>query len=214
MHRLAVLASGHGSNLHALLAAGLPVTCVVSDRKSAGALDRARDAGIPALFVDPDGCNRATYGLRLQACLAANDVDRILLAGFMRVLDSAFVQRWHGRMLNIHPSLLPKYRGLHTHRRVLEAGDTEHGASVHFVNDELDGGPLVLQVVVPVRPGDDEQILQQRVQEAEHRVYPVVGGWLAAGRLGLGDNGVLLDGRVLAQPFRVTPETDLSCLAA
>lgn len=214
MHRVAVLASGHGSNLRALLAAGLPVACVLSDRSTAGALDSARDAAIPAFFVDPDGCDRAAYGLRLQECLAANHVDRVLLAGFMRVLDSAFVQRWHGKMLNIHPSLLPKYRGLHTHRRVLEAGDTEHGASVHFVNDELDGGPLVLQISVPVRPGDDEQVLRQRVQEAEHRVYPVIGGWLAAGRLGLGDDGVLLDGRLLAQPFRVTPETDLSCLAA
>lgn len=214
MHRLAVLASGHGSNLRALLAAGLPVACVVSDRLSAGALDSARDAGIPAFFVDPDGCDRAAYGQRLQECLDANDVERVLLAGFMRVLDSAFVQRWHGRMLNIHPSLLPKYRGLHTHRRVLEAGDTEHGASVHFVNDELDGGPLVLQVAVPVRAGDDEQTLRQRVQAAEHRVYPVVGGWLAAGRLDLGADGVRLDGRALTRPFQVTPETDLSCLAA
>lgn len=214
MHRLAVLASGHGSNLGALLAAGLPISCVISDRPTAAALDRARDAGVAAYFVDPEGCDRAAYGLRLQACLEDNHIDRVLLAGFMRVLDSGFVQRWQGRMLNIHPSLLPKYRGLHTHRRVLEAGDREHGASVHFVNDKLDDGPLVLQVVVTVRPGDDERQLHQRVQEAEHRVYPVVGGWLASGRLGLTPEGVALDGQVLAHPFRVTMETDLSCLAA
>ena len=124
----------------------------------------------------------------------------VILAGFMRVLSAGFVARYEGRMLNIHPSLLPKYTGLHTHRRVLEAGDTVHGASVHFVTAELDGGPLILQSRVPVKTGDTESTLSARVQATEHIIYPRVIGWLADGRLSWGGGRPQLDGSVLHHP--------------
>jgi len=139
----------------------------------------------------------------------------VLLAGFMRILTPAFVRRYRGHMMNIHPSLLPRYRGLHTHRRVLEAGDAEHGASVHFVTEELDGGPLIIQVRVPVQPGDDEETLAARVLKQEHRIYPQAVRWFAERRLHLSEHGgVVLDGGILAAPVTWTaelPEIDQPC---
>jgi len=130
----------------------------------------------------------------------------VVLAGFMRILDASFVDRFAGRMLNIHPSLLPRHRGLHTHRRVLEAGEHEHGASVHFVTRELDGGPVVIQAVVPVLPGDDEAALAARVLAQEHRIYGRCIGWFASGRLSFRDGAALLDGRRLDTPIKVNPQ--------
>jgi len=122
----------------------------------------------------------------------------VVLAGFMRILSGGFVRHYQGRLLNIHPSLLPRYKGLHTHRRALEAGDAEHGCSVHFVTEELDGGPLVVQAVVPVAPDDTVQSLAQRVHAQEHVIYPMAVHWFANGRLRLGEQGALLDGQPLS----------------
>jgi phosphoribosylglycinamide formyltransferase 1 len=217
---VAVLASGRGTNLQALIdyasdiERGVSIRCVVSDREHAGALERARAAAIPAHFVDPrafDG--RAAFDAAVDARLVDHGVTLVLLAGFMRVLGSALVQKWHGSMLNIHPSLLPAYRGLHTHQRVLDAGDPETGASVHFVTETLDGGPVILQAVVPIARGDDAASLAARVQAQEHRIYPFAVGLFAQGRIALTAEGVNLDGAPLATPLRVTEDADLACVA-
>ena len=205
--RVVVLVSGRGSNLKAIAAAAdagaLPIriAAVVSDRADAGALDWARDRGIPAAVLSPrDFADRAAYGRALGDLVEGYAPQLVVLAGFMRILSDDFVLRFAGRMLNIHPSLLPRYPGLHTHRRALEAGDREHGASVHFVTPELDGGPVVLQARVPVLPGDDEDTLAARVLREEHVIYPRCVGWFAAGRLALRDGVVWLDGKPLDSP--------------
>ncbi|WP_426663032.1 phosphoribosylglycinamide formyltransferase [Rhodanobacter aciditrophus] len=208
--KVAVLASGRGSNLAALIAARdagtLPVEFVLvgSDKASAGALRLAEDAGIPTLALNPKGYpDRPAFDRELFARIAASGAELLVLAGFMRVIDGAALAPWAGRIVNIHPSLLPKYRGLHTHRRALEAGDTEHGASVHFVTAELDGGPLIAQARIVVRPGDDENSLAARLLPLEHRLLPAAVALLAARRLALGDAGVLLDGRPLRAPLQL-----------
>ena len=204
---LVVLNSGYGSNLQAILdAAGagtipVDVRAVLSNRAVAHGLERAREAGVPAIVVEAArGQPRTEYDAALRTAIAAYDPDLITLAGFMRILTPPFVNAWAGRMLNIHPSLLPRYRGLHTHRRALEAGDAWHGASIHYVTEELDGGPVVRQVRVPVRPGDDESRLAARVQREEHRIYPEVIGWVASGRLGWRTGGPWLDGHPMEGP--------------
>ncbi|MEX0900393.1 MAG: phosphoribosylglycinamide formyltransferase [Gammaproteobacteria bacterium] len=219
MMSVAVLASGRGSNLQALIdAAARPgsqfaIRCVVSDRADAGALARAHAAGIPAHFIDPAiHADRASFDAALDAAFAGHDLT--VLAGFMRVLGSALVQKWAGRMVNVHPSLLPKYRGLNTHQRALDASDTEHGASVHFVTETLDSGPVILQAVIPVNASDDAATLAARVQAQEHRIYPFVVGLFAQGRVALVDGVATLDGKALAMPLRVDADTDLECIAA
>jgi phosphoribosylglycinamide formyltransferase-1 len=204
---IVVLISGTGSNLRAIAdqarAGSLPVEirAVVSDRAEAAGLAWAADAGIATVALSPRAFpDRAAYDRELAAQVERFRPGLVVLAGFMRILGDEFVDRFAGRLLNIHPSLLPKYRGLHTHRRALEAGDREHGASVHFVTRELDGGPVVLQVRVPVRDGDDEAALATRVLAEEHRIYPECIGWYATGRLQMRDGVVLLDGRRLASP--------------
>jgi phosphoribosylglycinamide formyltransferase-1 len=212
--RIVVLVSGRGSNLKAIAAradAGeLPVriAAVVSDRADAGALEWARGRGISTSVLSPrDFPDRESYGQALGDIVASHAPQLVVLAGFMRILSDEFVLRFAGRMLNIHPSLLPKYAGLHTHRRALEAGDREHGASVHFVTPELDGGPVVLQAKVPVLPGDDEDSLAARVLHEEHVIYPLSIGWFAAGRLACRDGAVWLDGRRLEAPVVLGNET-------
>ena len=212
--RVVVLVSGRGSNLKAIGAqadaGALPVRieAVVSDRADAGALDWARDRGIPAVVLSPrDFADRVAYGRALGDLVEGYAPQLVVLAGFMRILSDEFVLRFSGRMLNIHPSLLPRYPGLHTHRRALEAGDREHGASVHFVTPELDGGPVVLQARVPVLPGDDEDTLAARVLREEHVIYPRCVGWFAAGRLALRDGAVWLDGKPLSAPILLGYET-------
>jgi len=202
-----VLISGAGSNLRAIAeqarAGVLPVEirAVISDRAGAAGLAWAAAAGLPTCVVPArDHADRAAFEQALAAEIDRHSPGLVVLAGFMRVLGAEFVNRYAGRMLNIHPSLLPRHRGLHTHRRALEAGDAVHGASVHFVTPELDGGPVVLQARVPVRSGDDEASLAARVLAWEHRIYPECIGWFATGRLAWREGTVLLDGRVLDAP--------------
>ena len=204
---IVVLISGAGSNLRAIAeqarAGTLPVEirAVISDRAGAAGLAWAGAAGLPTRVVPArDYADRSAFDEALAAEIDRHSPGLVVLAGFMRVLGAEFVNRYAGRMLNIHPSLLPRHRGLHTHRRVLEAGDAVHGASVHFVTPELDGGPVVLQARVPVRSGDDEASLAARVLAWEHRIYPECVGWFATGRLESREGAVLLDGRVLDAP--------------
>jgi phosphoribosylglycinamide formyltransferase-1 len=205
---LAILISGRGSNMVTIARACLAgqinarVRVVISDRPGVAGLAAARDLGIEALTIPWQGASdRSGFEHALGEALDAQHTDLVVLAGFMRILSPGFVARYAGRMLNIHPSLLPKYTGLHTHRRALEAMDTEHGASVHFVTAELDGGPLVLQSRVPIFAGDTEAALAARVQGTEHIIYPKVIGMIADGRLVLDEGRVRLDGKILGAPL-------------
>lgn len=203
-----VLISGGGSNLQALIDAqrngALPIALrgVISNRADAYGLTRARHAEIPTeVLSHRDFSTRDAYDVALAELVAGFDPGLIALAGFMRILTPAFVSRFHGRMFNIHPSLLPKFPGLHTHQRALDADETEHGATVHFVTETLDGGPAVLQARVPVLPSDDAERLAARVLEQEHRIYPQTVRWFAQGRLHLGADGrPVLDGEPLQAP--------------
>ena len=200
-----VLLSGSGSNLQALIdsaSAGdspVRIRAVVSNRADAYGLQRAKAAGIDTAVLEHAGfAGREAFDAALMALIDGFSPDLVVLAGFMRILSGGFVRHYQGRLLNIHPSLLPKYKGLHTHQRALEAGDSEHGCSVHFVTEELDGGPLVVQAVVPVATDDTAQTLAQRVHLQEHQIYPLAVRWFAEGRLRLADQGALLDGEPLA----------------
>nr|WP_162491346.1 phosphoribosylglycinamide formyltransferase [Pseudomonas fuscovaginae] len=200
-----VLLSGSGSNLQALIddvrTGGNPahIAAVISNRADAYGLQRARDAGIETRALDHKAFEgREAFDAALIELIDAFNPQLVVLAGFMRILSADFVRHYQGRLLNIHPSLLPKYKGLHTHQRALDAGDAEHGCSVHFVTEELDGGPLVVQAVVTVESGDSAQSLAQRVHTQEHRIYPLAVRWFAEGRLRLGEQGALLDGQLLA----------------
>lgn len=186
--RVAVLVSGRGSNMSALIeAAKAPdyparIVLVLSNRPQAGALEKARAEGIAAESVDhkafPD---RESFERALQERLEAHAIEIVCLAGFMRILTPGFVEAWRGRMLNVHPSLLPAFRGTDTHRRALEAGVSEHGCTVHLVTPELDAGPTILQARIPVLPGDDEASLAARVLVEEHAIYPLALAMVARG---------------------------------
>ena len=200
-----VLLSGTGSNLQALIDScaikdsPARIRAVISNRADAYGLQRAKDAGISTRVLDHTAFEgREAFDAALIDVIDTFNPQLVVLAGFMRILSAGFVRHYQGRLLNIHPSLLPKYKGLHTHQRALEAGDTEHGCSVHFVTEELDGGPLVVQAVVPVESEDSAQTLAQRVHTQEHRIYPLAVRWFAEGRLILGDQDALLDGQLLA----------------
>ena len=191
--RVAVLISGRGSNMTALIAAAkkpdypAEIAVVISNRADAGGLGVARTEGIATEVVDHQmfGKDRAAFEQALQVVLEKHTIEIVCLAGFMRLLTAGFVERWRGRMLNIHPALLPAFKGLDTHRRALDAGVTEHGATVHFVAPEMDSGPIVLQGAVPVRPNDTEATLAARVLAVEHRIYPEALKMLAEGRCSL-----------------------------
>jgi phosphoribosylglycinamide formyltransferase-1 len=205
--RLVVVISGRGSNMAAIARECLAhrlaarVDLVVADRPSAGGIAVARELGIPTAVVPfADHPDRPSFERALGDAIDGARPDLVVLAGFMRILTPGFVGRYAGRMLNIHPSLLPRHRGLHTHRRALEAGDSRHGASVHFVTADLDGGPVVLQSRLEVRPGETEDALSARVQATEHSIYPRVIGWIASGRLAWRDDRAWLDGRPLESP--------------
>lgn len=208
-----VLISGSGSNLQALIDSiahdGNParIAAVISNRADAYGLVRAQQAGIATAVLDhKQFADREAFDAALVEAIDAHQPDLVVLAGFMRILTPAFVTHYSGRLLNIHPSLLPKHKGLHTHQRALEAGDSEHGCSVHFVTEELDGGPLVVQAVLPVRADDTPDSLAQRVHQAEHQIYPLAVRWFAEGRLHLGPQGCLLDGQALpAQGWQIRP---------
>lgn len=199
-----VLISGSGSNLQALIdslaGADTPavIRAVISNRADAYGLERARKAGIETRFLDHKAyADRESFDAALIQAIDGFDADLVLLAGFMRILSADFVRHYQGRLLNIHPSLLPKYKGLHTHQRALEAGDAEHGCSVHFVTEELDGGPLVVQAAIPVESDDTPETLAQRVHVQEHVIYPLAMRWFAEGRARLGEHGAMLDGELL-----------------
>ncbi|MDH4585065.1 phosphoribosylglycinamide formyltransferase [Pseudomonas sp. BN415] len=199
-----VLISGSGSNLQALIDSTTGndhparIRAVISNRADAYGLERARNAGIDTLVLDHKAyADREAFDGALIEAIDAFSPQLVVLAGFMRILTPGFVRHYQGRLLNIHPSLLPKYKGLHTHQRALEAGDTEHGCSVHFVTEELDGGPLVVQALIPVESNDTPESLAQRVHVQEHHIYPLAMRWFAEGRLRLGQNGAELDGQAL-----------------
>ena len=208
--RLMVLISGRGSNLQAILdqavSGELPVevAAVVSNRPGVHGLERARQAGVPALELDHKNfADRPEFEAALIETIDRRQPDLVVLAGFMRVLTAGFTEHYRGRLLNIHPSLLPKFRGLHTHERAIAAGETEHGASIHFVTAELDGGPVIVQARVPVLPGDDSDALAARVLEQEHRLYPLAIRWFAEQRLRLEGEQVWFDGQPLVEPLRL-----------
>jgi phosphoribosylglycinamide formyltransferase-1 len=181
------------------------VTQVLSDQPDAAGLRIAAELGIPAqaLAADP-GIDRSAYDAALASVISGCSPSLIVLAGFMRVLSPAFVAGFVGKILNIHPSLLPKFPGLHTHRRVLEAHEPEHGATVHFVTEQLDGGPPVIQARVAVAPEDDEASLAARVQIVEHRIYPLAVRWFCQGRLRFSAGQAWLDGIALREPVQFT----------
>lgn len=199
-----VLISGSGSNLQALIddlhGAGSQarIRAVISNRVDAQGLARAQAAGIETRALDHKVYEgREAFDAALMAEIDAFAPQLVVLAGFMRILSSGFVRHYHGRLLNIHPSLLPLHKGLDTHRRALEAQDAEHGCSVHFVTEELDGGPLVVQAVLPIEAEDTPALLAARVQCQEHLIYPLAVRWFAEGRLHLGADGAMLDGAKL-----------------
>ena len=204
---LAVLISGGGSNLQAIIDSaeqGLPVDirAVISSRGGAFGLERAEKAGIETRVLDHTPfADRETYDRALIKLIDGFAPVLVILAGFMRILSPVFVHHYRGYLLNIHPSLLPKYPGLHTHQRVLEAGDSLHGATVHFVTEELDGGPLIIQARVPVKPDDEEETLAARVLTQEHIIYPRAIRWFAEGRISMDGNRILMDGRPLDGPI-------------
>ena len=177
------------------------VNVVISDRPGVAGITTAQDMGIETQVVPYKSVDRPTFERALSAAIDTYSPDLVVLAGFMRVLTETFVRRYSGRMINIHPSLLPKYTGLHTHQRVLDAGDSEHGASVHYVTPELDGGPVILQSRVPVKTGDTESTLAARVIATEHVIYPRVVGWIADQRLDWNNGEPLFDGKPLTQPI-------------
>lgn len=211
--RAAVLVSGEGTNLQALIDAaragvlGAEIACVASNRAAARGLDRARGAGIAAVHVGGiKGEERERYDGRLLQALLPHRPDFIVLAGFMRIFSAGFVEHFAGRMLNVHPSLLPAYPGLDTHRRVLEAREAWHGATVHFVTAELDAGPTIVQYRLAVRATDTPETLAARVHVGEHAILPRAAAWLAAGRLRLAGGSVMLDGRPLERPVLIDEE--------
>ena len=211
--RVVVLISGLGSNLRALVRAQkddelqCEICAVFSDRQDAPGLEIARQAGVPTRFANPSACaDKAAFDAALTRDVLEFDPQLVVLAGYMRILGPIFVTTFQDRMLNIHPSLLPRFRGLATHRRVLEAGDSHHGATVHFVTEKLDGGPPVIQYRIPVLPQDDETTLKSRISRGEHVILPRAVGWFVAQRLRLANGAVMLDGRQLNQPIVVEGE--------
>lgn len=191
--RIVVLISGSGSNLQAIIdhidagqVAGR-IAAVISNRADAFGLSRAAQAGIEARVLEHKGFpDRLAFDQALQTMIDSYRPDLVVLAGFMRILTPEFVRHYAGRLVNIHPSLLPKYKGLHTHQRALEAGEAEHGCTVHFVTEELDGGPLIVQAATAVQAEDNADSLQQRVHQLEHQIYPLAVEWFCADRLHLG----------------------------
>lgn len=188
--RVAILISGRGSNMVALIEAAkandypAEIVLVISNVPDAAGLARAREAGIPTEVVDhkPFGKDRETFDGKIDAALQAHQIDIVCLAGFLRVLSPWFVARWNGRLINIHPSLLPAFKGLYTHERAIAAGAREHGATVHFVEPELDSGAIIEQQSVPILAGDTAESLAVRVLEVEHRIYPLALKRVAEGR--------------------------------
>ncbi|MCU7929193.1 MAG: phosphoribosylglycinamide formyltransferase [Candidatus Thiodiazotropha sp. (ex Codakia rugifera)] len=207
-----VLISGSGTNLQAIIDGAqhdlpIEIRAVISNRSGVYGIQRAEQADIETAVLDhrefPD---RESYDQALIKLIDSYSPKLVALAGFMRILTAKFVRHYRGRLLNIHPSLLPKYTGLHTHQRVLDAGDHLHGASIHFVTEKLDGGPLIVQAQVPVETGDNADMLATRVLQKEHQIYPLAIRWFAENRLIMDENGdVRLDNKRLESPVVFTP---------
>jgi phosphoribosylglycinamide formyltransferase 1 len=207
---IVILLSGLGSNMAVIARAAsggdLPacIRAVISDRRDAPGVALAASLGLHTEVLLPAGfATRSDYDRRLTELVAAYRPGLVVLAGFMRILSPVFIQAFADRIMNVHPSLLPQYRGLHTHRRVLQAGDAVHGASVHFVTEELDGGPVIVRACVAVTARDTEESLSARVQTQEHRIYPQAIDWFARGRLQLRDSSIWLDGAQLPEPITI-----------
>lgn len=205
MKSIVVLISGSGSNLQALIDACssgfIPgkISAVISNKANAYGLVRASEAGISTQVLSHKHySSRDSYDIAMIDAIDQHKPDLVVLAGFMRILTPGFVNHYAGRLLNIHPSLLPKYQGLNTHQRAIDAGDEEHGCSVHFVTEQLDGGPVILQAKVPVFADDDATNLAERVHEQEHRIYPLVVRWFCQNRLQQHADQASLDGTILA----------------
>ncbi len=204
MKSIVVLVSGNGSNLQAIIDAcetsinDGKVTAVFSNKATAYGLERAKQAGAAPVFIDPKAYEtRDAFDYALMQQIDEYQPDLIVLAGYMRILSNEFVRHYLGRMINIHPSLLPKYPGLNTYQRAIHAGDEEHGTSVHFVTEQLDGGPVILQARVPIFDEDTVDTLTKRVQSQEHRIYPLVTQWFVEGRLEMKEGKAYLDGQPL-----------------
>jgi len=213
--RIVVLISGNGSNLQAIIDAQIQgrlsgkIAAVISNRPAAFGLERAQKAGIEAITLNhQEFQDRESFDQALLAMIDSYTPDLVVLAGFMRILTVDFVRHYQDRMLNVHPSLLPKYQGLNTHQRALESGDQKHGVTVHFVTEELDGGPNILQAEVPVLPGDTPELLAKRVQLQEHLIYPEAIRWFAEGRLHMQENQAVLDGKALLKTGLVIGNTE------
>lgn len=207
--RTVILISGRGSNMMSLVEASqngqchIDVVAVISNRPNAGGLAFAQDKGIKTDCLDHTQFEgREAFDASLIEMIDQHQPDLVILAGFMRILTPEFTRHYAGRMLNIHPSLLPKYTGLNTHARALESGDAEHGASVHFVTEELDGGPVVLQSVVPILDNDHESDLTQRVLKTEHAIYPLVANWFGTGVVRCEGHGVIYNEQTLTNPIK------------
>ena len=205
--KTAVLISGSGTNLQAFIdrvgrgVLELELSVVFSNNPDAFGLERARNAGIPTACIEHgDFADRDSFDHAVAAKLDKWQPDLLVLAGFMRILSAAFVTHYAGKILNIHPALLPAYPGLNTHQRVLDAGDTWHGSTVHFVTEELDGGPRILQGRLPVDAGETAEQLATRVQAVEHQIYPEAAGWVGEGRVEFRDGKTWIDGSVADQP--------------
>lgn len=203
-----VLISGSGSNLQAMIdtvnlgASAFSICAVISNRPGVLGLKRAEEAGIPTETIDHRQFpTREGFDHQLMKTIDSYQPGLVVLAGFMRILTEPFVRHYLGRLLNIHPSLLPRFQGLHTHQAALDAGDKHHGASVHFVTGKLDGGPVILQAEVPVLPGDTAESLASRVLIKEHLIYPLAMNWFARGRLRLQQEKIWLDGEPLDAPL-------------
>jgi len=204
--RIVVLISGSGSNMQAIAEAcqkqsmDAEIVAVISNRLGVAGLERAQQFDIPSEVLDHTSfATREEFDMNLIRAIDEHSPDLVVLAGFMRILTSDFVRRYKGRLLNIHPSLLPKYKGLHTHKRALEAGDKEHGVTVHFVSEDLDGGPNIIQAVIPVLDDDSENTLQGRVQTQEHIIYPIAVKWFTEGRLTMLKGDAYFDNQALPE---------------
>jgi phosphoribosylglycinamide formyltransferase 1 len=213
--RLVVMASGRGSNFQAIHGAieqrrlAATICAVISDRASAGALELAAQQGIDTVCIEPRHfAHRNDFERALSTAIDGFSPQWVVLAGFMRVLGADFVGHYQGRMINIHPSLLPRHRGLHTHRRVLEAGENEHGASVHFVTPALDAGPVIAQACMPVAQDDTPDTLADRLLPLEHRLYPATLALLLNHRVELCDEEICIDDQTLATPLRLDRDLD------
>jgi phosphoribosylglycinamide formyltransferase-1 len=202
-YRIVVLLSGSGTTLQSMIDAKLPakIAAVISNKKNAFGLERAKEANIPTQILEHEHFeSREKFDASLQQLIDQYNPDLVVLAGYMRILSDQFVSHYAGRLINIHPSLLPKYKGMHTHQRVMDDGEPLHGSSVHFVNSELDGGPVLLQARLPILPNDSLESLELRIKTKEHLIYPTAISWFAEGRIKLIDNEIYMDDQKMNGP--------------